>query len=233
MNFLRRALLIGVIFLSACNLPAVNGAGAISTSAALTVSAELSAVPQASATAQATSAITITPTYAEPLISVEGVTNCRTGPGTNYERVTQISPNEQVKVIGAYIPGYWIVSTSAGVCWISQEFATPSGSMSALPTVTAPATPTGNAPEGLSLQKWYISCNYSTNQANVTISWTDEDNETGYRVIRNGTDAIELAQNATQFAETITLLGGQSVGYEVEAYNGVGSTKSRAIVLYC
>ncbi|MCC7117307.1 MAG: SH3 domain-containing protein [Anaerolineales bacterium] len=233
MNLLKRIALTCGLFLSACNLPSPAQTGAFSTSAAFTVEAALSAAPQASPTASNLPNFTATPTYAEPMISVEGVTNCRTGPGVNYERVTQLSPNEQIKVIGAYIPGYWIVSTSAGVCWVSQEFATPSGSLSAVPTVTAPATPTGNAPQGLSLQKWYISCNYSSNQATVTINWTDEENESGYRVIRNNTDAIELPQNETRFTETITLLSGQSASYVVEAYNGVGSTKSRVVELYC
>jgi uncharacterized protein YraI len=226
--------IITMVLVSSCNIPAsITTDPAISTSAALTVQAAINAGALTSATAPAPGSITVTPEFSEPLISVDDVTNCRTGPGTNFERVTQITPGEQIKIIGVFETSYWIVSTSAGVCWVSAEFATPMGSVQAVPTVTSPATPTGNAPQEVSLQKWDILCNYQTNQADVTIRWSDESNETGYRVIRNGNVIAELTENATQFSETISLLSGQSVGYVVEAFNAVGSTSSTAIALYC
>lgn len=226
--------IIAMALVSSCNIPTnITTDPAISTSAALTVQAAISSGTLTSATAPASGGVTITPTFSEPLISVDDVTNCRTGPGTNFERVTQISPGEQIKIIGVFETNYWIVSTSAGVCWVSAEFATPMGSVQAVPTVTAPATPTGNAPQGVSLQKWDILCNYQTNQADVTIRWSDQSNETGYRVIRNGNVIAELTENSTQFSETILLLGGQSVGYVVEAFNAVGTSSSKAIALYC
>lgn len=222
------------ILVTSCNIPmSITTDPAISTSAALTVQAAINTGSLTSATALAPGSVEVTPIFSEPVLSVGEVTNCRSGPGTNYERITQITPGEQIKIIGAFNSNYWIVSTSAGVCWVSAEFATPMGSVQAVPTVTAPATPTGNAPEGVSLQKWDIFCNYQTNQADVTIRWSDENNETGYRVIRNGNAVAELTENTTQFSETIALLSGQSVGYAVEAFNGVGTTSSKTIALYC
>jgi uncharacterized protein YraI len=227
-------LLTAGVFISSCNIPLTgNTDPAISTSAALTVQAAVNTNPLASATAPASASAEITPTFSEPVIAVDDVTNCRSGPGTNFERITQITPGEQIKIIGVFESNYWIVSTSAGVCWVSAEFATPMGSVQAVPTVTAPATPTGNAPEGVSLQKWDIFCNFQTNQADVTIKWSDEDNEAGYRVIRNGNVIAELPENTTQFSETISLLSGQSVGYAVEAFNGIGTSSSKTIALYC
>jgi hypothetical protein len=226
--------IITMAMVSSCNIPTnITTDPAISTSAALTVQAAINSGSQASATAPASGSVTITPAFSEPSISVGDVTNCRTGPGTNFERVTQITPGEQIKIIGVFESNYWIVSTSAGVCWVSAEFATPMGSLQAVPTVIAPATPTGNAPQGVSLQKWDIFCNYQTNQADVTIRWSDEGNETGYRVVRNGNVIAELPADTTQFIETISLLSGQSVGYAVEAFNGVGTTSSKTIALYC
>lgn len=228
--------IITMALVSSCNIPTnITTDPAISTSAALTVQAAISSAGVlASATAPASGGnVTVTPTFSEPSISVEEVTNCRTGPGTNFERVTQITPGEQIKIIGVFASNYWVVSTSAGICWVSAEFATPMGSVQAVPTVTAPATPTGNAPQGVSLQKWDIFCNYQTNEADVTIRWSDEDNETGYRVVRNGNVIAELPENTTQFIETISLLSGQSVGYTIEAFNGIGATSSKAIALYC
>lgn len=231
------SLFVAGILLTSCNLPApgANTDTAISTAAALTVQAALTTSPLASATANPSSGnITITPTFSDPMISVGDVTNCRSGPGTNYERITQILPGEQIKVIGVFVPGYWIVSSNAGVCWVSTEFATPIGSVQVVPTVTAPPTPTGKAPEGVSLQKWDIFCNFQTGQADVTIKWSDKgDDETGYRVIRNGGVVAELPENTTQYSETIALLSGQSVGYSVEVFNTIGSVSSKTIALYC
>jgi hypothetical protein len=151
----------------------------------------------------------------------------------NYERITQITPQDAVEIIGFYPPNYWVVMTDAGACWVAGEFVTPSGSLASVPTVTAPPTPQGEAPPDVSLQRWDISCNYATNDANVYIRWTDKDNESGYRVFRNNEQVAELVANSTEFTETITLLSGQSVGYYVVAFNAVGNTSSKSITLSC
>ena len=85
----------------------------------------------------------------------------------------------------------------------------------------------------MSLQKWDISCDYIKNEANITIRWADQDGETGYRVIRNDEMAAELAANSTEFKETITLLAGQSVGYNIIIFNAAGSNNSKTITLGC
>jgi hypothetical protein len=237
-------LLVASLLLSACNVPtSAEGAPApdVATAAALTVEAALnnsnpvnndsSLLP--SPTAEAASGQTVTPSSGDPLASFEDVTNCRTGPGVNYERITQIQPGFAVEIIGFYPPNYWVVSTDKGECWVAGEFVTPSGSISAVPTVTAPPTPQGEAPQNVSLQKWDIFCNYVTNEAEVTISWVDKDDETGYRVVRNENVIAELAADTTQFKETITLLSGQTVGYSIIAFNGIGSTQSKTITLGC
>ena len=231
--------LVAGILLSSCNMPTAGApAPQVATAAALTVQAAIDLAsntqqPLASPTSGSKEKITETPTYSKPMISVGDVTNCRTGPGVNYERVTQILPNTSVEIIGFYSPNYWVVSTSAGNCWVSGEFATPSGSYAAVPTVTVPPTPQGGAPDAVSLQKWDISCDYIKNEANITIRWADQDGETGYRIIRNDEMAAELAANSTEFKETITLLAGQSVGYNIIIFNAAGSNNSKTITLGC
>jgi hypothetical protein len=220
-------------------LPSANSpesAEAVQTSAALTVEAALKTplasptlAPTTSNDAQATSDTS----SGQPFASFEDVTNCRTGPGVNYQRITQIKPEDSVQIIGFYPPNYWVVMTSAGPCWVAGEFVTPSGSLAAVPTVTAPPTPQGGAPDNVSLQQWNISCNYATNQADVSIRWTDKDNESGYRVFRNNELAAELPANNTEFIETISLLSGQSVGYYIVAFNAAGDTSSKTITLSC
>jgi uncharacterized protein YgiM (DUF1202 family) len=234
---------ISALLISACNIPSASSpesAEAIQTYAALTVEAAINnnQVPLASPTLDSqnnSGSGTVQPTNSsgQPFASFEDVTNCRTGPGVNYEGVTQILPSDSVEVIGFYPPNYWIVSTNAGACWVSGEFVTPSGSLATVPTVTAPATPQSGSPENVSLQSWNISCNYATNEANVTIEWSDKDGETGYRVFRNNELVAELSANSSQFTETITLLSGQSAGYYVVAFNIAGETSSKSITLKC
>ena len=236
-------LLAASLFLSACNLPNAEAETAVATAAAQTIEAALSqAAPLASQTAAAESSASLTqPAQTEsaagssstPFASFEDVTNCRTGPGVDYERITQITPGLAVEIVGFYPPNYWVVSTDKGLCWVAGEFVTPSGNYAAVPTVTAPPTPTGDALENVSLQKWDIFCNFATNEADITIRWADLETETGYRVVRNDVIIAELTANTTEFQETINLVSGQSVGYYIIAYNNKGPVNSKVITLSC
>lgn len=229
-------LLAVTILISSCNLPSTTVVDTgVATSAALTVQAVLNATPLASPIASSTSELS-TPTapYSKPFITVGEVTNCRTGPGTNYEKVVQILPNEQVELLGVFPPSFWVVKTNSGICWVNREFATPIGSVQTVPTVTAPPTPTGNAPEDVSWQKWDIFCNFQTGLADISLKWSDKSSdETGYRVIRDGVIIVELSENSTQFSESIPLVTGESVEYNIEAFNSIGSARSSTLKLTC
>ena len=239
-------ILVSTLIVSACNVPTNNDASdsEMATAAALTVQAvldseSLAVTPLASPTKDSGSPATTaqsTPTYTQPMASVGEVTNCRSGPGKDYERVTQIFPTDPVKIVGFFPPNFWIVSTKDGDCWLSGEFSTPVGSFSTVPTVTAPPTPKGGAPEQPSLAKengWTFYC-YGPGQADITISWNDKaDNETGYRILRNGELIADLAANTTFFGETIALNSGQSVEYIIRAYNTVGETDSSPVTVTC
>ncbi len=230
-KFLTLFLAAGIL-LAACNVPTSGTADPqIATAAALTVQAALEATtPLASPTlanTQPTPSPDSTPTFNQPMASVENVTNCRKGPGTDYERVTQLMPLESVKIIGFFPPNYWVVSTRDGDCWLSGEFTTPSGSFAAVPTVTAPPTQQGGAPDAATFPNngWTFYC-YGE-QADITLSWNDKaDNESGYRIVRNGEVVADLPANSTYFEETIPLLSGQSVEYKIRAYNQAGEADS-------
>ena len=226
-------LIAASLLISSCNMPAVNGTPdlGVSTSAAQTIEAALAnQTPLASPTA---GDLKTPAAEGQPLASFEDVTNCRTGPGVNYPAVTQIQPGVSVEMVGFFPPNFWIVKTDKGECWVAGQFVTPAGDISAVPTVSAVPTIDGNAPENVSLQKWDISCNYETNEANVTIVWADKEEESGYRVVRNDIVVAELSADTTEFKETITLLAGQTVGYYIIAYNAAGSTGSKVISLGC
>lgn len=229
-------LFAAILILSSCNLPSAGSPSPnAATAAAMTVQAAIdnNQSPLASPTAVSASNQNTPSSESKPFASFEDVTNCRTGPGVNYERITQIQPGFSVEIVGFFPPNYWVVSTDAGQCWVAGEFVTPSGSVSAVPTVTAPPTPKGNAPQNVSLQKWDIYCNFQTNEAEITIRWTDKEDEAGFRVVRNDVVIAELPANTIEFKETITLLSGQTVGYSIIAFNGAGSNSSKTITLGC
>ncbi len=227
---------MAAIMLSACNLPGASPIDPqLATFAALTVEAALNATPLADAISVTQADIEATATFSQPLASVGDVTNCRTGPGVNYQRITQILPDDPVEIIGFFPPNYWIVSTTAGTCWVSAEFVTPSGSFAAVPTVTAPPTPFGGDPDAPSFAKtdgWSYFC-YS-GLADITLKWVDKStSETGYRVLRNGEVAAELPANSSTYSETISLLSGQSVGYQIQAFNAAGQATSSVATMTC
>ncbi|MCA1900260.1 MAG: SH3 domain-containing protein [Chloroflexi bacterium] len=208
----------------------------VATAAALTVEAALQAeAAQTTPTSLPPTATQVsTPTFTQPVISVGDVINCRKGPGTSYERITQIMPGETVNIVGFFPPNYWVVASKEGECWLSGEFTTPAGSFAAVPTVTAPPTPQGGAPKAATFPKngWTFYC-YS-GQADITLSWNDNaNNESGYRILRNGEAIAELPANSTYFAETISLLSGQSAAYQIQAYNSAGESVSATANIAC
>lgn len=219
------------------------------TAAAMTVDAVLStplssptaapgATAQADTNTPASTASTSSATAAvsgTAMASVGDVVNCRSGPGVNYERVTQILPSSPVQITGFFPPNYWIVNSDKGSCWLSGEFATPSGEFKSVPTVTAPPTPEGKKPSEPTFPKngWTFVC-YGPGQVDIVLNWNDKaDNETGYRVLRNNEVAVELPANSTSFAETIPLNSGQTVNYQIQAYNQVGTTNSSTASITC
>ena len=176
-----------------------------------------------------------TPTYSQPMIDVGGVVNCRKGPSQNYERVTQLVPGQPVTIVGFLPPNYWLVSTVEGECWVTAELATPSVDFSAVPTVTAPPTPQGGAPQAPTFPKegWTWFCDGAGN-TEVTLHWNDNaDHEIGYRVYRNGELVSELPANTTSFNENIVYPGEQGLIYIVEAFNEVGAASASTEALFC
>lgn len=228
------------IFIAACSMPAAPQQNTeISTAAALTVQAVLeAATPLASPTLAPAPTVTqiIPSATSQPMISVSEVTNCRMGPGKNYDRVAQIMPNEQVKITGFFPSNYWIVTSANGECWLSVEFATPSGDFGTVPRVTAPPTPLGGIPEAATFSKknaWSFDCTI-LGQASITLNWDDKaDNESGYRILRDGEVAAELPSDSTYYAETIALLSGQSVEYQIRVYNQIGEADSTIAKITC
>jgi len=243
-------LLFTIIFLlTSCNLPSLEQVpppSDVQTAAALTLQAILT--PSVTPTIQATllpdsptptigPTGTITPTYSIPMLKVLEQTNCRTGPGQGYEVVYTYLQWKELEILGAYPQeNYWLVKSEDspnGSCWLWGEYVEVSGSYWAVPSITPPPTATIPPPQA-PVVEWEYFCSYADNQIEVSLTWKDAaNNETGYRVVRNGQAVSELPADSTTFSEIIPLVAGETTIYQIEVYNITGPQRSAPIQFTC
>ena len=187
-------------------------------------------------TATQTGGATRTPTYSVPMLTVREQTNCRTGPGQEYEVIFTYLSGKELEIIGRYDQdNYWLVKSAespTGSCWLWGEYVEVTGSYWAVSSVTPPPTSTKAPPEAPSIQEWKFDC--SGGNLVFTISWIDRGvDETGYRVFRNGEAVAELPANSTSYVDTFEFTAGESVDYYLQAYSPYGSANSSIIRVTC
>jgi hypothetical protein len=113
----------------------------------------------------ATTAPTFTPTQA-PRIQVRENTNCRSGPGSDYQFEGVLSVGEFAEVLGkSSEPDYWLVTNEqlpgAG-CWLWGEFAEVEGDVETLPVFTPAPSPTPQVGFDVYIKN-FIDCGYTRN----------------------------------------------------------------------
>ncbi|HQV95883.1 MAG TPA: SH3 domain-containing protein, partial [Anaerolineales bacterium] len=172
--------------------------------------------------------------------TVREQTNCRAGPGQDYEVVFTYLPNAKLEIVGNYgIENYWLVKSNeslTGQCWLWGEYVEVSGSYWAVSSVTPPPTSTQPPPNAPTFQSWDYTCTFNgiNNDLNVILTWSDKsNNETGYRVFRDGGLVAELPAGSATYADKIAVNSGQGVGYRVEAYNVTGTASTSTISITC
>jgi len=243
-RILKVLMLLVLAAAAACSIPGTSTPAPppqMQTAAALTVQAVLSSTPQIAATQTlqptaggptATLRPSSTPPAGQAKLTVEDVTNCRSGPGIDYERITQIPGGQEVNIVGSY-PGYWLVQSQEGICWITMEFSTPIGDLARVPTVTQPSTPSAGAPKAPSLARYDFICT-GQNQIELSLRWTDKSsNESGFRVYINGKVFTELPADSSQYNLTFDRGGSSSATFNIEAYNPVGSASTSVVTISC
>ena len=199
------------------------------------VTATFSPVPQATSTREPSA--TITPTYSTPMLTVRESTNCRTGPGQDYEVVFTFLQGKQVEITGHYPQeNYWLVRSAevpTGQCWLWGEYVDVIGSYWVVPSVTPPPTATIPPPQAPSVT-WEFNCDYVTSEMTVSFTWVDYAvNEAGYRVIRNDQAVAELPANTTAYIDIFNFVAGEKVLYQIEVYNVTGFVRSSVISITC
>ena len=193
-----------------------------------------------SATPQSLPLNTVTPTYSVPMLTVREATNCRTGPGQPYEIVILYQVNQALEIVGRYEPGnFWLVKSAespTGTCWLWGEFVDVAGSYGIVPSVTPPPTATLSPlpPQAPSLHDFDYDCDGFNNTLSFYVIWNDKaDNESGYRIFRDGSQVAELPANSNTFAETIMMPANRRAEYYVQAYNAAGLAQTKVMELIC
>ena len=250
--------LAGILLIAgmlACNLPAreqVPPPDDVQTTAALTVQALLyvpltpSAPPAtgtqavtavtASPTGTPANTATITPTYSTPMLIVKEHTNCRKGPGQDYDIVITYLPDKKLTILGRYDPGnFWLVKSDespTGQCWLWGEYVEVTGSYWVVSSVTPPPTATKAPPQAPSIQEWNYTCSGGT--MTFTVKWTDRsEGESGYKIYRNGEVIAELPANSTSFVDISYPTAGESVEYYIHVYGPYGTANSQTMTMSC
>jgi hypothetical protein len=248
--------LLLVLAILACNLPGAAQPLTVEQQAGTSIAATLTAQPSpgsestamatptvkgitsATAGSSATSAVkvTLTPTYSTPMLTVLQQTNCREGPGQDYQVVFTYLAKVKLEIVGRYDPtNFWLVKSpdsKSGTCWMWGEYTEASGSYWVVPTVTPPATATMPPPLAPANRKWDYSC--SGGNATFNLTWEDKaTNETGYRIFRDGEQVAELPANSTSFTETTPLESGENATYYLQVYGPSGTVNTSTITINC
>jgi hypothetical protein len=177
-----------------------------------------------------------TPTYSVPMLTVQESTNCRTGPGEEYEIVFTYLTGKELEIVGRYDPGnFWLVKATespTGTCWLWGQFVEVTGSYWAVSSVTPPATSTSAPPRGPGIIEWNFSC--SGGAITFTVNWADNaSGEEGYRIFRNGEAIAELPPDTTTHTDVYNLPADQNVEYYIQVYSPSGSANSSIMRMRC
>ena len=200
------------------------------------------------ATPSPTPSLTATPLT--PLISVSVPTNCRIGPGKDYEMVGALLVGETAQVYGRTAQGtYWYIrnpDSPGGFCWVWGEYATLSGLSAALPVYTPPPTPTppDTATPAPAFEASYAAMDYCTawwvdvrleNTGSLTfrsVSMTVRDTATDVVVTRISDGFTD--ENGCSSTERDKLLPGKHVNVSSPTFSyDVNDHKLKATLTLC
>ena len=244
-----------ILAMLACNMPfeqfpppdEVQTAAALTLQAILTPSltstassSAMTATPSPRVTRTVTDEVSptapITPTDSVPIATVREATNCRTGPGEEYEILLTYLAGKELEIVGRYDPGdFWLVKSNespTGTCWLWGKYVDVTGSFEAVPSVTPPPTATGAPPAAPVIIEWNFSCGGGA--LNFTVTWRDAaDNEAGYRIFRNGEAIVELPANTTTYTDLFNVSGDQSVEYYIQVHSPAGTGNSSIMRMRC
>lgn len=243
MNLIKKLLAvcgISIFALSACNLgikapSSTDPLSAASTIAAMTLKAQGPLPSPVSNATPFASPAAATATTKPTLTIKNNNSKCRGGPSQDDKVISSFNKGETVDMIAKdTADGYWLVKdpSSADICWVQAQDATPGGSFDSLPEVTPQATVNSSVPNRPGSLFYNYSCDSTS--TTTTLTWADNaDNENGYHVYRLGNLIADLPANSTSYSDTANVPPGTQLTFSVEAYNTSGASLQRTITFTC
>ena len=254
-----------IISLTACNLPSGDATVTPTPDLALTVTAQatllqpggFTSTPQFTATPGPSSTPGFTSTPTVPEVRVSTNTNCRSGPGTQYDLIGGLLVGQTAIVVGKNTStGYWIINNpgKSGTCWLWDEYATVSGNTTGLteyaipptPTPTATSTPTSTPTATATPNPPAAVTNLAAAKACVpqvapiylyggVITWQDNaNNESGFNIYLNGSLNGSIGPNITTYPiPPLPLAAGTPITLSVEAFNSGGKSAKVDVIVIC
>ena len=246
--------------LSACNLPSGSTDATSTPDLAQTLTALAdqaqpgsgdAPAQQDTATPQFTATPEFTATPSVPEVTVSTNTNCRTGPGVQYDNIGALLIGQVATVVGKNSQtGYWIINNpgKTGTCWLYPQYATVSGNTANLQeysipptptptsTPTATFTPTPSAPAPVANVTMDMACPNAIHSG--TLKWEDKsNNEDGFNIYINNVLVASIPANSTSYAVAAApggpFLPGIASKFEVEAFNGAGKAAKVSVLKGC
>ena len=159
-RFILIAVFMLMLVMTACNLPSNQQSVNNSVSLTLTAAAETAQAIQLSAsptftqtllpptstsTPQPPAPTPVLPTFTPSgtFFVVDTGANCRSGPGTVYDKTTSFQPGTYLTLVGHNNDNsWWYVLVGNTNCWIFASTGHTTGPLGSLPLITAPPTPT-------------------------------------------------------------------------------------------
>lgn len=258
-----------IIALSACNLPSSEPSEteeADPAALALTITALASgqgnsaAAPQNTVTPEFTGTPGPSATPSVPQVSVTTNTNCRIGPGVQYDLIDALLIGQTAEVVGknSGVPNYWVIKrvNGSGTCWLWGQYATVTGNTSNLaeypvpptptpsptltftPTVTLTPTSPPSAPtavNNVAVTKICAPLLPPLYQFGGTLTWEDKsNNEDGFNIYFNGGFFAAIPANSTSYPlPLLPFAAGSPQKWGVEAFNGVGKAAVKDVTFTC
>ncbi len=180
-----------------------------------------------------------TPTGSTPMLYINNNVKCRNGIGANFKVVAALTPGISVELVGKNsAANAWLVKDpgSGQLCWVLVQDGTPTGDYFNLPEATPQVTIQG-PPDPLSISNYNFTCAYPPGggeSVDADFSWIyPSDSANGFRIYRDGTQIADLTADATSYHDTALIVPGGSVTYGFQAYNDIGVSGIKHILIKC
>jgi hypothetical protein len=159
--------------------------------------------------------------HPKPQLTFTTDTNCRKGPGTRYNVLSQVAAGTMLEAQGRSADNAWwyvVPGQAAQGCWVGDSTVDKQGSPEGATVMTGPTLP--DPPEGFDAKQ---ACDTKAKTHIVKLNWIGQAGATGYRIYRNGKLVSAPGANASSYNDNAPF-GGAGLLYEIESLNEDGAS---------